>query len=128
MAAGAPSTIDTNTRRGGVRGGGGEGNGGRGGEGEERGGEGVLPKRLKPGSGNHRAGVCVPSHDRKYLAGRPDFFALPCSLPGALYAIDALYATNSFFCKSLGSAIMVWFLSLPFLHYVLFYFVVLVTA
>ena len=70
--------------RGGGKGGAGEGE--RGGPEGRRGG--VLPKRLKFGSGHLRLDVCGPSNGRKNLAsGRPGFFALLCSPPSALYAL-----------------------------------------
>ena len=98
------------------------GGGGRGGG--ERGG--VLPKRLKSGSGHHRLESFGPSDGRHKLAqGRPDFLAMLRSLPSG---IDAFYAV---FSQFLGSASMTFFLvsfpcflflSYPFLFFLAFLF------
>ena len=59
-AAEAPSTVGISKRL---------GKGGRGGRGEGgMGGGGVLPKRLKSGSGHHRLKICGPSNGRHKLA------------------------------------------------------------
>ena len=70
--------------RGGGRGEGGRGGGGRGG---------VMPKRLKSGSGHHRLEIWGRSNGRHKIAwGRPDFFAMLGSLPSAIHdALDTLY-------------------------------------
>ena len=48
-----------------------EGKGGGGGRG------GVMPKRLKSGSGHHRLEICGPSNSRHKIAQcGPDFFAM----------------------------------------------------
>ena len=84
-----------------------EGVGGKGG--------GVLPKRLKSGSGHHRLEACEPSHGRHKLAlHRRDFFALLRSPPSAIDALDTLYEPNAIFSQFLGSASMVCF-TFPFL-------------
>ena len=69
--AAAPSTVGIfkwpgeGERRGRVTGG--KGDGGEGGKGGGRRG-GVLPKRLKSGSGNHRLDMCGPSNGRHKVA------------------------------------------------------------
>ena len=76
----------------------GRGEGGSGGEGEERReggggwGGGVLPERLKSGSGHHHLEVLGPSNGRhKLVYRRPDFFALLHSPSSAIDALDTLY-------------------------------------
>ena len=103
---------------------------------------GVMPKRLKSGSGHHRLEICGPSNGHHKIAyDRPDFFALLCSLPSAIDdALDTLYEPNAVFSQFLRSAInsmtfFSLFLSLlpllflsfaflvfSFLSFILFYF------
>ena len=106
-AAAAPSTVGISKRLTGGGNGAREEGGGQGGKG------GVLPKRLKSGSGHHRLEVCGPSNGRHKLAqGHHDSFA---SLRSSPSAIDALILSepSAVFSQFLGSAIhsMVFFLS-----------------
>ena len=58
---------------------------------EEGGKEGVLPKRMKSGSGHHRPEPCGPSNGcHKLWQRRPDFFALLRSPPSAIDVRDSL--------------------------------------
>ena len=81
--------------------------------------------RLKSGSGHHRLEICGPSNGRNKLAqGLPGFFALLCSLPSAIDALDTLYEPNAVFSQLLGSASITFFsfpfLSFPFSSYLFF--------
>ena len=83
----------------------------RGGWGGAEGG-GVLPKRLKSGSGKRRLKIFKPSNGRHKIAeGRPDFLASLRSLAGAIGdGLDTLNEPNAVFSQFLGSASMTFFL------------------
>ena len=78
------------------------------GEGGKRG---VLPKRLKPGFGNHRLERCGPSNGRhKIEFDCPDFFPMFRYLARAINdALDTLNEPNAVFSQFLRSASMTIF-------------------
>ena len=84
--------------------------------GRGRRGGGVLPKRLKSGSGHHRLENCGPSNSRHKIAeDRPDFFTMLRYLPSAIVdALDTLYEPSVVFSQFLGSVSMTFFF-FPFL-------------